>query len=156
MPPLRRQRHARWPTPPDRGSPRRRRERPPWQHGGRLPSGRRDAAGAPSRSGPLRTAPTRLPASTSITLCGRLRVAVGGEPREERLHGRQGRLALAYLLLHRERPVRRDELVEAVWARDGAAPSDSALSPVLSRLRRALAPATIEGRNALELTLPEP
>jgi DNA-binding SARP family transcriptional activator len=81
---------------------------------------------------------------------------VDGEAREERLHGRQGRLALAFLVLNRARPVRRDELVEAIWSGDGAAPGDNALSPVLSRLRRALAPATIDGRAALELVLPQP
>src|SRR3954451_21450102 len=98
----------------------------------------------------------RLTASTSIHLCGRLRVIVADEPREEGLHGRQGRLVLGYLLLHRGRPVGRDELIEAVWGQNGGAPSEGALSPVLSRLRRALAPATIDGREALEVTLPEP
>ena len=65
-------------------------------------------------------------------------------------------LLFAYLVLHRERPVRRDELVEALWAGDGAPPSDTALAPVLSRLRGAIAPGTIEGREQLELVLPEP
>lgn len=31
-----------------------------------------------------------------IRLCGRLSVEIGGEPRPELLHGRQGRLLLAY------------------------------------------------------------
>ncbi|HEX8101061.1 MAG TPA: winged helix-turn-helix domain-containing protein, partial [Solirubrobacteraceae bacterium] len=81
---------------------------------------------------------------------------MAGERREDAVHGRQGRLALACLVLNRDRPLRRDELLEALWSGEGAPPSDSSLPPVLSRLRRALAPATIDGRDALALTLPEP
>jgi DNA-binding SARP family transcriptional activator/tetratricopeptide (TPR) repeat protein len=91
-----------------------------------------------------------------IRLCGRLSVEIGGEPRTEMLHGRQGRLLLAYLVLHRQRPTRRDELIEAIWGDTGTPPSDGALAPVLSRLRRALAPAPIEGRDGVLLQLPEP
>ncbi len=93
---------------------------------------------------------------TRIHLCGRLRVELGGEPREDALRGRQGRLLFAYLALHRDRPVRRDELVEALWAGNGAPPSETALAPVLSRLRSAVEPGAIEGREQLALTLPEP
>jgi DNA-binding SARP family transcriptional activator/tetratricopeptide (TPR) repeat protein len=92
-----------------------------------------------------------------IRLCGRLSVEIGGEAREQMLHGRQGRLLFAYLVLHRRRPLRRDELIEAIWGHGrGTAPSDGALAPVLSRLRRALSPATIEGRDGVTLGLPEP
>ena len=52
---------------------------------------------------------------------------LAGERREAHLRGRQGRLAFAYLVLHRARPVRRDELIEALWAHEGAPPSDTAL-----------------------------
>lgn len=72
------------------------------------------------------------------------------------LHGRQGRLLLAFLVLHRQRPVSRDALIEAIWGHGGAPPSDGALAPVLSRLRRAVTPATIEGRESVLLRLPEP
>jgi DNA-binding SARP family transcriptional activator len=91
-----------------------------------------------------------------IRLCGRLSVEIGGEAREGMLHGRQGRLLLAYLTLHRRRPTRRDVLIEAIWGHAGAPPSDGALAPLLSRLRRALAPATVEGREGVMLRLPEP
>ena len=76
--------------------------------------------------------------------------------REAQLRGRQGRLAFAYLVLNRDRPVRRDELIEALWAHEGAPPSDTALAPVLSRLRRAIEPAALEGRDTLRLVFPEP
>ena len=90
-----------------------------------------------------------------IQLCGELRVELAGERRDAALRGRQGRLLFAYLVLHRTRPVRRDELIEALWSHDGAPPSDTALAPVLSRLRRAVEPATIDGRDTLQLVFDE-
>ncbi|MCB0867266.1 MAG: hypothetical protein KDB48_01085, partial [Solirubrobacterales bacterium] len=89
-----------------------------------------------------------------ITLCGRLTVAWDGEELGESLPGRQGRLLFAYLALNRSRPVRRDELVEALWADEGL-PSggESLLAPPLSRLRKALGPGRLEGRSELSLTL---
>ena len=91
-----------------------------------------------------------------IHLCGELRVEYAGARREAQLRGRQGRLAFAYLVLHRDRPVRRDALIEALWAHEGAPPSDTALAPVLSRLRRAVEPAVLEGRDTLRLVFTEP
>ena len=91
-----------------------------------------------------------------IHLCGHLRLAVSGAARELELHGRQGRLLFAFLVLHRARPVSRDALVEALWGEDGRPPSEGALAPVLSRLRRAVAPARVEGRDIMALVLPEP
>src|SRR5947209_18100410 len=88
-----------------------------------------------------------------ITLCGRLQLVLGGESRESLVRGRQGRLLLAYLLLHRDRPVSRSELVEALWT---SPPGDGALAPVLSRLRGVVAPGSIDGRDSLVLRLPEP
>ncbi len=91
---------------------------------------------------------------TRIHLCGRLRIELEGRRIEDDLRGRQGRLLFAYLVLHRDRPVRREELVEALWPEGSRPPSETALAPVLSRLRSALAPATIEGRDQLVLVLP--
>ena len=76
--------------------------------------------------------------ATVINLCGRLVVQVEGQEIAERLRGRQGRLLLAYLVLNRDRPVRRDELLEALWTGNGGAPSADVLAPPLSRLRSAL------------------
>ncbi|MBE2317144.1 AAA family ATPase [Solirubrobacter sp. CPCC 204708] len=92
----------------------------------------------------------------SIHLCGELRVELAGERREAQLRGHQGRMLFAYLVLHRDRVVHRDELVEALWTDDAAPPSKSALAPVLSRVRRAIAPATIEGRETVRLQFPVP
>jgi DNA-binding SARP family transcriptional activator len=91
-----------------------------------------------------------------IHLCGHLRLTMSGVAHELGLRGRQGRLLFAFLVLHRARPVPRDALVEALWGEDGLPPSEGALAPVLSRLRRAIEPATVEGRDSLALVLPEP
>jgi len=92
---------------------------------------------------------------TRIHLCGRLTVEWAGERLERALPGRQGRLLFAYLVLQRGRPVRRDELIDALWSEDGPPPSgDALLAPPLSRLRKALGPGRLEGRGELTLALP--
>ncbi|MBN8866736.1 MAG: AAA family ATPase [Solirubrobacterales bacterium] len=89
-----------------------------------------------------------------ITLCGRLTVTWDGDELGEALPGRQGRLLFAYLVLNRTRPVRRDELVEALWADEGLPSGGEALlAPPLSRLRKALGPGRLEGRSELNLNL---
>src|SRR3954469_18415681 len=94
--------------------------------------------------------------ATRIHLCGRLIVELHGRRLEESLRGRQGRLLFAYLALNRDRPVRRDELAEALWSGTGAPPAyESLLAPPLSRLRKALGPGVLEGRSELHLILPE-
>jgi len=94
--------------------------------------------------------------ATRIQLCGRLIVELQGRRLEDTLRGRQGRLLFAYLALHRERPVRRDELAEALWSGKGAPPAyESLLAPPLSRLRKALGPGVLDGRSELHLVLPD-
>ena len=79
-----------------------------------------------------------------------------GRRLEDTLRGRQGRLLFAYLALNRDRPVRRDELAEALWSGKGAPPAyESLLAPPLSRLRKALGPGVLEGRSELQLILPD-
>jgi DNA-binding SARP family transcriptional activator/DNA-binding CsgD family transcriptional regulator len=93
---------------------------------------------------------------TRIELCGRLLVEIDGEDLHGKLPGRQGRLLFAYLALNRDRPVRRDELVAALWSENGHPDSAEALlRPPLSRLRKALGPGRLEGRAELALVLPE-
>src|SRR4051794_17753546 len=93
---------------------------------------------------------------TRIELCGRLLVEIDGEELHGALPGRQGRLLFAYLVMNRNRAVRRDELVEALWAEDGQpASGDALLRPPLSRLRKALGPGRLEGRTELTLVLPD-
>src|SRR3954468_10527472 len=93
---------------------------------------------------------------TRIELCGRLLVEIDGEGLQAALPGRQGRLLFAYLVLNRDRPVRRDELVDALWSGNGQPSSgDALLRPPLSRLRKALGPGRLEGRTELTLVLPD-
>src|SRR4051794_37542314 len=93
---------------------------------------------------------------TRIELCGRLLVEIDGEGLQAALPGRQGRLLFAYLVLNRARPVRRDELVDALWSENGQPESAEALlRPPLSRLRKALGPGRLEGRTELTLVLPD-
>src|SRR3954465_9388575 len=93
---------------------------------------------------------------TRIELCGRLLVEIDGEGVQAALPGRQGRLLFAYLVLNRDRPVRRDELVDALWSENGHPESAEALlRPPLSRLRKALGPGRLEGRGELALVLPD-
>jgi DNA-binding SARP family transcriptional activator/DNA-binding CsgD family transcriptional regulator len=93
---------------------------------------------------------------TRIQLCGRLLVEIDGEGLQGALPGRQGRLLFAYLVLNRDRPVRRDELVDALWSENGHPESAEALlRPPLSRLRKALGPGRLEGRTELSLVLPD-
>ena len=93
--------------------------------------------------------------ATRIELCGALTVEVDGRRVEDDLPGRQGRLLFAYLALNRERPVRRDELVDVVWDENPPGSPDAGLAALLTRLRRALGPDAVEGRSHLRLALPD-
>jgi SARP family transcriptional regulator, regulator of embCAB operon len=90
-----------------------------------------------------------------IYLCGRLVVSLHGHRVEDAMPGRQGRLTFAYLVVNRGKAVERDELIESLWG--DATPSDpeSALSAILSKLRRVISPARLEGRSTLRLELPD-
>lgn len=70
---------------------------------------------------------------------------------ESEIPGRQGRLLFAYLLLNRRRSLVRDELAHALWGDDLPAAPDSALSALVSKLRRLL---PLEGRSELRVVLP--
>jgi DNA-binding SARP family transcriptional activator len=89
--------------------------------------------------------------ATRVHLCGRLTVEVEGRSVESELPGRQGRLLLAYLVFSRRRPVVRQELLAAVWGEELPAAPESALSALLSKLRRHL---PLEGRSELRLAFP--
>jgi DNA-binding SARP family transcriptional activator len=89
-----------------------------------------------------------------IQLCGRLVVEIEGRRLEDDLPARQGRWLFAYLVANRERPSGRAELVEAVWPRDLPARPDTALSALLSKLRRVLGAKLLDGRSSIQLRLP--
>jgi DNA-binding SARP family transcriptional activator/tetratricopeptide (TPR) repeat protein len=100
--------------------------------------------------------PDRMSERTRIQLCGRMSIELDGEEMVGRLRGRQVPLLLAYLLLHRERAIARDELADALWPDAAPRSQDAALRTLLSRLRSALGPAALRGRDELVLELPEP
>jgi DNA-binding SARP family transcriptional activator len=89
-----------------------------------------------------------------IQLCGVLAAEIDGRRIDHDLPGRQGRLLLAYLVLHRLRAVRRDELIDALWPRTPPAAADTALRALISKLRRRLPANMLDGRTELHLQLP--
>src|SRR5664279_4447888 len=84
-----------------------------------------------------------------IQLCGPMVI----ERDEARLPGHQGRLLFAYLVLNRHRVANRTELAEALWPDQLTAPGQTGLNPLISKLRGALGPDTIDGRSGLRLKL---
>jgi DNA-binding SARP family transcriptional activator len=90
-----------------------------------------------------------------IQLCGRFVADIDGFRVEDSLPGRRGRVLFAYLVLHRGRPLPRDELLLAGWGEDAPAETGNALSVLLSKLRHGLGPDHLRGRTAIELLLPQ-
>ncbi len=90
-----------------------------------------------------------------MQLCGKLVARVDGRRVDSDLPGRQGRLAFAYLTLNRHRVVTRSALVEALWPTDQPALVDTALSALLSKLRKALGANRLDGRGDVRLVLPD-
>ena len=93
---------------------------------------------------------------TRVQLCGRLSVELDGSEIVAALRGRQVRLLLAYLVIHRERRVGREDLIGVVWPETAPDSQDAALRTLLSRLRSVIGPEVLVGRDELTLALPEP
>ncbi len=89
--------------------------------------------------------------TSRFQVCGPFVVEIDGERRDQALPGRQGRLLLAYLLVHRRRDVPRDEVAEALWPGGGPDDTDAALNVLVSRLRKVLAPLRLESRGTVRL-----
>ncbi len=89
-----------------------------------------------------------------IRLCGPLEVRTGDRELGESIPGRQGRLLLAYLAVNRDRACPRAELIDVLWPESPPAAADTALSALLSKLRRALGEGALTGRSEVRLTLP--
>jgi len=64
-------------------------------------------------------------------------------------------LLFAYLVSHRLRASSRGELIDAVWPEKPPAAVESALSALVSKLRKAVGAGRIEGRSDLRLVLPQ-
>jgi DNA-binding SARP family transcriptional activator len=104
---------------------------------------------------PCRYVGETLASPTRVQLCGRIAVTIEGERLDERLPGRQGRLLFVFLASNRTRRVHRDELAGALWPEEPPSAPDTALSAVLSKLRRVLGEHRLEGRNDVRLVLPD-
>jgi len=78
---------------------------------------------------------------------------VGGRRIDGELPGRQGRLLFAYLVVHRDREVGREELAEALWPGELPSAPGLALSALLSKLRRLVPVGALEGRGVIRLEL---
>jgi DNA-binding SARP family transcriptional activator len=91
-----------------------------------------------------------------IRLCSPVLVDANGQRLDAGLPGRQGRLLFAYLVLNRSRGCPRDELVDVLWPEGPPAAADSALSALLSKLRRALGEGVLTGRGELRLRFDGP
>jgi SARP family transcriptional regulator, regulator of embCAB operon len=89
-----------------------------------------------------------------IQLCGPLVVRVGDARLERLLPARQGELLFAYLVCHRGTRVSRARLIDAIWPRSVPPAAGSALSALISKLRRALGTDWIDGRSEIVLRLP--
>jgi DNA-binding SARP family transcriptional activator len=89
-----------------------------------------------------------------ISCFGGLRIEVAGGDVTPDLPGRQGRALFAYLVLNAPYPVPRDELLHVLWPAALPAAPEAAFSSVLAKVRRALSPHVIEGRETLTLRLP--
>ncbi len=76
-----------------------------------------------------------------VYLAGRIALTVDGDEiiRERDFRARQERLAFAYLVLARARPVARDELADALWGDEAPPAWPAAVSAIVSRLRAVLA-----------------
>lgn len=74
--------------------------------------------------------------TATISLCGRIAVAVDGHKVDERaLSGGQARVAFALLVCERRRPVARDELAHNLWPQTRPATWKTALRGVVARVR---------------------
>jgi DNA-binding SARP family transcriptional activator len=91
-------------------------------------------------------------ATLRIYLTGRIAVEFGETLVEERdLAGRQGRLALAFLVSERHRPVTKEELISVVWPDSPPREIETALSAILSKLRAALKKAALTRADVVEV-----
>jgi predicted ATPase/DNA-binding SARP family transcriptional activator/Tfp pilus assembly protein PilF len=84
-----------------------------------------------------------------IALAGRVAVEADGRAIDAGGLGRLGRLALAYLVCERDRPVTRDELAEVLWGEDLPRSWETSLRGVALRLRGLLGAAGLVPTEAL-------
>jgi SARP family transcriptional regulator, regulator of embCAB operon len=90
-----------------------------------------------------------------IQLCGRFVFRLRGEEFQDSLSGTQARLLLAYLVMNRDRPAERSSLASALWGDDLPRGAETSLRGLIFRLRQALGPDRLDGKNQIRLRLPD-
>jgi len=99
------------------------------------------AAFSEGAAAPPQEPPATCPASRlTVAMLGPMQVLVDGQPVQS-WRTVKGRDMIAYLLLHGDRSVTRDQLVEALWPDSDAEGGQALLHTTLYYLRRALKPA---------------
>ncbi len=93
---------------------------------------------------------------TRVRLCGALALEIDGRDALAAVPAGQARSLLAYLLTREDRAAERGALVDVIWPSGAPKDPQADLRVILTRLRRALAPATLDGRQHLRLALPAP
>ena len=88
-----------------------------------------------------------------VTVAGRVGIEAGGVRTGEAGLGRLGRLALAYLVCERQRPVARDELADALWGEDLPASWEQLLRGLASKMRATLGQAGLDPATTLTSAL---
>ena len=86
--------------------------------------------------------------ATRLQLCGTIVLRIDGRRIEGELPGRLGRLLAVHLARTDERVVRVTELLAALWPDEPPAAAEASLSPLLSKVRRAVGHDLIAGRGA--------
>lgn len=92
--------------------------------------------------------------SARIHLCGAVSVEIDGVRVEQRLPRRQGVLLLAFLVLHRRKPLERDAIMDAIWPVGRPPAAAAAFRALLSKVRSALGHDALPGRERIQLILP--
>lgn len=90
--------------------------------------------------------------TTRIQLCGEFHATVAGRNVTPLIHDGQERALFAFLCLHRDHPMARRQLIDALWSSPPVA-ADRGLAVLLSRLRSSLGSEQIEGRSTVRLGL---
>src|SRR5215213_4400891 len=99
---------------------------------------------------------TRAEPRTRVRLCGRPSLEIDGRDAFAGVPEGQRRLLLIHLLAHRQAPVDRDALIDVLWPSGAPDNAKANLRVIASKLRRAVAPAELDGRTRMRLVLPEP
>lgn len=95
-------------------------------------------------------------AGVRVQLCGTFIVELDGRSVGQDFPSRQARMLFTYLVLSRDHPTTRDELIDALWGDSPPAAAASALTVLISKLRAAVGAEIIRGRTELAVVLPEP